>query len=54
MSRRDFSPKVQYPVGDGKQHINLMVDPKAPKPLGSVFLMKSLRQLSKKGLCSFM
>lgn len=37
MSQQDFCPKVQYPVGDGKQHVNLMVDAKALKPLGSAF-----------------
>ena len=37
MSQQDFCPKLQYPVGDGKQQINLMVDPKASKPLGSGF-----------------
>lgn len=40
MTQQDFCPKVQCSVGDGKQQTYLMVDPKAPKPLGSVFLMK--------------
>lgn len=37
MSQRDFCPKVQYPVVNGKQQISLMVYPKSPKPLRSVF-----------------
>lgn len=37
MIQQDFCPEVQCSAGVGKQQIYLMVDPKAPKPLGSVF-----------------
>lgn len=38
MSQWDFCPKVQYPAADVKQQINLMIDLKATKPFGSLFV----------------
>lgn len=38
MSQWDFCPKVQYPTADGKHQINLIVDLKATKPFGSLFV----------------
>lgn len=38
MSQWNFCPKVQYPAADVKQQINLMIDLKATKPCGSLFV----------------